>query len=186
MGAGGRSWGGERGSAWTPGPRFVHREQMLQPRPHWPRPACAACAPSIPLHVSGSWVKGRWAPPRPDPQEGVQSRSRSLRGPRSHSARLSLAGWAQPAAQSIALVTGWDVGKRWGWVYFGGSINRCLLKPQGTSLKASSSSSFLHLLLYRNWWCLNLSCLEGWRVGGRGGHSTTVCHVTFEVEGSCG
>lgn len=56
-----------------------------------------------------------------------------------------------------------------GWKGGGGDSgdNRCLLKPQGTSLIASSPK-----LLSCNWWCPDSSPVI---------HISTVCHVTFWV-----
>lgn len=101
---------------------------MLQPPPQWPG------LPALPLpsvYVSWSRVSplGGWG------WEDELSWGQTLTGP-----------WGPPhgchllaESQSATPVTGWEVGgvgESSGW-----GCNRCLLKPQGTSLKASFSSS---------------------------------------------
>lgn len=81
--------------------------------------------------------------------------------------------------QSATPATGWEGDKEGaesggGGAYriggSGGGDNRCLLKPQGTSLKASCS----YTLPDCNWWCPDSSSLI---------HITTVCHVAFSGSG---
>lgn len=130
---------------------------------HHSDPACLHCLCTVFISVR-VMIQGEppwggmegWAPPRPDPDcpSGELCGCHLLAEPGSEpvchdSDRLGRGQW---------LSTGWGCS----------GDNRCLLKPQGTSLKESSSS--IPLLLSCNWWRPDSFSLR---------HITTVWHVTF-------
>lgn len=100
-----------------------------------------------------------------------EARPRSL--PQGRACLPSICRLSPAVSQSATSVTGWG-GGGWGFkMWWRGLVkgNRCLLKPQGTSLKSSST---LPQVLSCNWWCPDSPPVT---------RITTVCHVTSLLEG---
>lgn len=139
-----------------------HSEQMLQPPQQRPSQSAQPLL-CVSLHVSWSRVRGCGGVSSPE------ARPRSL--PQGRACLPSICRLSPAVSQSDTSVTGWAGGfKSWWRGLVKG--NRCLLKPQGTSLKSSST---LPKVLFCNWWCPDSPPPVT--------HITTVCHVTSLLGG---